>query len=178
MGSWENMTMTNKKTTSNTNTNTKTMTNTFREHLQRAISETFDRWDIWSEWSRKHDLTNKKTMTKTNTKKIKMQWQIYLENTFKEQCLILLTVETFYQSDRENMTWPTKRQWQLENTFKVRSLGLLTVETFKQSNEKTWHDQQQRTTRKTKTKTKTITNTRFSPWCVVDRWANDLFVIM
>ena len=27
-----------------------TMTNTFREHLQRAIFETFDLWDIWSEW--------------------------------------------------------------------------------------------------------------------------------
>ena len=38
--------LTNKKTTKKTNTNTKTMTmkmtNTFREHLQRAISETFD----------------------------------------------------------------------------------------------------------------------------------------
>ena len=30
------------KTTTNTNTNTKTMTNTFREHLQRAIFETFE----------------------------------------------------------------------------------------------------------------------------------------
>ena len=37
----------NKKTM--TNTNTKAMTNTLREHLQRAISETFDQ--------RKHDLT-------------------------------------------------------------------------------------------------------------------------
>ena len=26
------------------------MTNTFREHLQRAIFETFELWDIWSEW--------------------------------------------------------------------------------------------------------------------------------
>ena len=25
-------------------------TNTFKEHLQRAILETCDLWDIWSEW--------------------------------------------------------------------------------------------------------------------------------
>ena len=29
-----------------TNTKTKTMTNTFREHIQRAIIETCDLWDI------------------------------------------------------------------------------------------------------------------------------------
>ena len=34
----------------NIKTMTKTMTNTFREHLQRAIFETFELWDIWSEW--------------------------------------------------------------------------------------------------------------------------------
>ena len=36
--------LTNKKTTTKTNTKTmtKTMTNTFREHLQRAIFDTFD----------------------------------------------------------------------------------------------------------------------------------------
>ena len=41
-----------KKTMTKTNTKTKTMTktNTFREHLQRAILETCDLWDIWSEW--------------------------------------------------------------------------------------------------------------------------------
>ena len=27
-----------------------TKTNTFREHIQRAILETRDHWDIWSEW--------------------------------------------------------------------------------------------------------------------------------
>ena len=44
--------LTNKKTTTKTNTKTKTMkmTNTFREHLQRAILETCNLWDIWSEW--------------------------------------------------------------------------------------------------------------------------------
>ena len=62
----------------------------------------------------------------------------------------------------ENMTRPTKRQWQrqiqiqiqiqrqlhLENTFKELSLRLLTFETFDQSDNKTWPDptkrQQQR----------------------------------
>ena len=38
------------KTTTMTMTMTKTMTYTFREHLQRAIFETFELWDIWSEW--------------------------------------------------------------------------------------------------------------------------------
>ena len=43
-----------KKTMIGTKTKTKTMTetNTFREHLQRAILDTFDLWDIWSEWWR------------------------------------------------------------------------------------------------------------------------------
>ena len=34
--------LTKKKTMTKTNTKTKTETNTFREHLQRAILETFD----------------------------------------------------------------------------------------------------------------------------------------
>ena len=45
---------TNNKATTKTNTETKTLTktmlNTFREHLQRAIFETFDLWNIWLEW--------------------------------------------------------------------------------------------------------------------------------
>ena len=53
------------KTKTKTKTKTMTKTNTSRKHLQRAILENCDLWDIWSEW---HDLTNKKTMTKTNTK--------------------------------------------------------------------------------------------------------------
>ena len=40
------------KTNTETKTKTKTMTktNTFKEHLQWAILETCDLWDIWSEW--------------------------------------------------------------------------------------------------------------------------------
>ena len=65
--------LTNKKTTTKTKTKRKTKTktetktmamkmiNTFREHLQRAIFETLDLWDIWSEswekttWSTKNN---------------------------------------------------------------------------------------------------------------------------
>ena len=59
----------NKKTTTKTNTKTKAMTKTFRDHLQRAIFETLDLWDIWSEW------------------RGNMTWQtkINLENTLKWQ---------------------------------------------------------------------------------------------
>ena len=39
-----------KETKTNTKTKTMTKTNTFREHLQRAILETCDLRDIWSEW--------------------------------------------------------------------------------------------------------------------------------
>ena len=42
--------LTKKKTMTETKTKTMTKTNTFREHLQRAIFETFELWDIWSEW--------------------------------------------------------------------------------------------------------------------------------
>ena len=60
---WPNQKKDNDKENIRTKAKTMKMTNTFWEHLQRAISETFDLWDISSEW-----------------------W--------------------------ENMTWPTKRQWQ------------------------------------------------------------------
>ena len=42
----------NKKTMTKTMTmtKTKTTTKTFREHPQRLILETYDFWDIWSEW--------------------------------------------------------------------------------------------------------------------------------
>ena len=48
-------------TNTNTKTKTKTKTNTFREHTQRAILETCDLWDIWSErwgdmtWPKKYN---------------------------------------------------------------------------------------------------------------------------
>ena len=38
----------------------KTMTITLREHLQRAIFDTFDLWDIWSEWWGDNDKDNEK----------------------------------------------------------------------------------------------------------------------
>ena len=83
---------TKKKTMTKTNTKTKTITktNTFREHLQRAILETFDLWGIWSEcwenltWPTKGQLERQR----------QRQWQIHLENTFKERSLKLFTSES------------------------------------------------------------------------------------
>ena len=62
-----------KTTMTKTNTKTKTITktNTFREHLQRAILETCDLWDIWlkrwGDMTMTMTNTKTKTMTKTNT---------------------------------------------------------------------------------------------------------------
>ena len=55
-----------------------TETNTLAEHFQRAIPETGDLWDIWSEWlghmtGPKKKKTNTKTMTKTITAKEHLQ---------------------------------------------------------------------------------------------------------
>ena len=40
--------------------------------------------------------------------KVQWQWQIHLENTFKEQSLRLLTFETFDQGDEK--TWPDQQK--------------------------------------------------------------------
>ena len=79
--------LTNKKTMTKTKTKTMTMTktNTFRGHLQGAILETFDHWDIWSEWW--GDLTWPKKRQWQRQRQRKRQWkrQIYSESIFKEQ---------------------------------------------------------------------------------------------
>ena len=49
---------------------------TFREHLQRAILETFDLWDIWSEWW--GDMTWSKTKDKDIDHDKRMTWLVYL----------------------------------------------------------------------------------------------------
>ena len=69
----------------------KTKTNTFREHLQRAILDTCDHWDIWSEWWGNMTWPTKRQRQRQRQR----QWQIHLENTFKEQSLKLFTFETF-----------------------------------------------------------------------------------
>ena len=109
----------------------KTMINTFREHLQRAIFETFDLWGIWSEcwenltWPTKGQLERQR----------QRQWQIHLENTYKERPLRFLTFEICDQSDEKTWPWPTKlerqiqKQWwwqkHLENTTKEGFLKIL-----------------------------------------------------
>ena len=57
-----------------------TKTNTFGEHLQRAIPETCDLWDIWSDWWGDMTWPKKETMIKTNTKTETMT----KTNTFRE----------------------------------------------------------------------------------------------
>ena len=75
--------LTKKKTMTKTNTKTKTMTksNTFREHLQWAILETCDLWDIWSEWW--GDMTRPKKRQWQRQRQ--RQRQRHLDNTFNEQ---------------------------------------------------------------------------------------------
>ena len=76
--------LTNKKTT------TKTMTNTFKEHLQRAIFETFGLWDIWSEqWE---NMTWPTKRQQQRRRQIQWGWQKHLENTPNEGFL-----ETFWE---------------------------------------------------------------------------------
>ena len=53
------------------------MTNTFREHLQRAISETFDLWDISSEWWENMTWPTKRQRQRQIQRQ--WQWQIHLE---------------------------------------------------------------------------------------------------
>ena len=84
-------------------TMTKTMTNTFREHLQRAIFDTFELWDIWSEWWGDMTWPKKRQWQRQRQRQGQWQRQIHLENTFKEQPQRLVTLETFDQSDEG--TW-------------------------------------------------------------------------
>ena len=113
---------------------------------------------LWSLWHvirlmRRHDLTDKKTMTKTKTK-----IQRHLENTLKEWPRyfwpVSITVWDIWSEFWGDLTWPTKRQWQrqvqrhgqwqkhLENTLKERPTRLLTIEILYQSDEDTWHNLQ------------------------------------
>ena len=85
-----------------------------QEHLQRAIPETCDPWNIWSEWW--GDMTHKITMTKKNkkTKKLTMT----KTNTFKEhlQRATLKTCDLWeiWSEWWGDLTWPTKIQWKIQ----------------------------------------------------------------
>ena len=80
-----------KKTMTKTDKKTKTMTKTFREHLQRAIPETCDLCNIWSEWWGDMTRPKRETITMTNTETETMT----KTNTFREdlQRAILETCE-------------------------------------------------------------------------------------
>ena len=88
---------------------TMTKTNTFREHIQRAIPDTSDLWDIWSEWW--EDIT----WPKKRQWQRQWQWQIHLESTLKERSQRLLTFETFDQSDEK--TWPDQKISTYQHTY-------------------------------------------------------------
>ena len=73
------------KTQTKTKTKTMTETNTFREHLQRAILETSDIWDTWSEWWGDTTWPKKRQWQRQIQRQRQWQRQIHLENTFKER---------------------------------------------------------------------------------------------
>ena len=70
------------KTNTKKKTMTMTKTNTFRKHLQRAILETCDLWDIWSEWWGDMTWPTKRQWKRQIQRKRQWQRQIHLENTF------------------------------------------------------------------------------------------------
>ena len=71
-------------------TKKKTMTkaNTFRDHLQRAMLETCDFRDIWSEWRGNMTLPRKRQQQRQRQRQWQRQWQrhrqIHFGNSFKE----------------------------------------------------------------------------------------------
>ena len=65
-----------------------TKTNRLREHIQRAILETCDLWDIWSEWWEDKYKDN--------------------DHNFQKQSLRLAAFETFVQSDEG--IWPDQQK--------------------------------------------------------------------
>ena len=81
-----------------------TNSNTFRELHQRAILETCDLWDIWSEWWGDMTWPKKRQWQRQRQR----QRQIQLENTFRERSKRLVTFETFDQSDEE--TWTDQKK--------------------------------------------------------------------
>ena len=96
-----------------------TKTNTFREHLQGAILETCDLWDIWSEWWG--------DMTWPTKRQRQRQRQIHLESTFKA---ILETCDLWdiWSELWGDLTWPKNWKWQrqweihLESKYKDKKM--------------------------------------------------------
>ena len=132
-GSWEKITWPTKRQRQKT----KTMTNTFREHHQRAIFETFDHWDIWLEWWENMTWPTKRQRQRQR----QIQWPIHLDKTFKERSLRhLIRVMRKYDLTNKRTTRKTNTKT-MPNTFRKRlkehSLRLLTFETFDQSDDKT-----------------------------------------
>ena len=87
---WQgDMTRPKKKTITKTKTKTKTKTltktNTFREHLQRAIPETCDLWDISLEWWVDMTWPKKRQWQRQRQRQRQWQRQIHSESSTKER---------------------------------------------------------------------------------------------
>ena len=118
----------NKKTT--TKTNTKAMTNAFREHLQCAIFETCDLWDICSD---KTWLTNKKTNTQTKTNTFREQLQRAIFDTWdllaiKDTCDICDNLEITDNLEPQNITIMTMKS---DTGQQLQFLGCLYIKRHK-----------------------------------------------
>ena len=96
--------------------------------IHDSVTHWLSQFWFWNTW-------NMTWPTKSQRRR-QRQWQIHLENTFKEQSLRLLTFETFDQSDEE--TWPdqkktttTKKAKTITNAFREH-LQRAIFETFDQ----------------------------------------------
>ena len=95
------------------------MTKTFREHLQRAIPETCDLCNIWSEWWRDMTRPKRETITMTNTETKTMSktkiFREYLQRAIPETCEIWDTDYNFDNWEPGFMTICVT--WQLRVTL-------------------------------------------------------------
>ena len=83
-----------------------TITKTFREDPQRAAQETYDLWDIWSEWWGNMTRPIKRQCQRQRQRQWQRPWQRHWEKTLKEQPKRPVTFETF---DAE--TWPVQQKY-------------------------------------------------------------------
>ena len=111
------MTKTKTKTTTKTKTRKIKKTNTFGEHLQRAIPDTFDIWNIWSYWwgdmtwpkKRQRQIQTMTNNDKDNEKhKYTLRTRAILETYNTTEWPWDCDYETFDQSDEER--WPDQNK--------------------------------------------------------------------
>ena len=113
---WPDQKKTMTKAKAKTKTKTVTKTNTYREHLQRAILETCDLWNIWSEWW--GDMTISDNFD--NSENFKNFWQLWQ---------FLTTLISFDNFDNPRDLWLLRLWWQFWQlrTWIHSSLCYLTI---------------------------------------------------